>query len=197
MGFSLGAHRLYLLSISEVTHNQILFFWEFSVSSTDLEYVGFWARACATIIDVILQLVIVIPITYAIYGRLSSPVGAFVMGPADLFVNYILPAVAVIALWVRYGATPGKMAMSARVVDADTGEPLTIPASLLRYIGYIISTVPLGLGFFWIGLDRKKQGWHDKLANSVVVRPAGVEQVRFQKSNDWRNGSNQAKDPHF
>lgn len=167
------------------------------MNTTNLEYVGFWPRAGATIIDVLLQMVIVIPITYAIYGRFASPTGAFVMGAADLVVNYILPAVVVIALWVRFGATPGKMAMSAKVVDADTGEPLTVPASLLRYVGYFLSTIPLGLGFIWIGLDRKKQGWHDKLANSVVVRPAGVEQVRFNKSADWRKGDTQAKEPQF
>ena len=154
------------------------------MKSTELEYVGFWARAGASLIDVILQLVIVIPLTFVIYGRLRfmSPVGSFLMGPADVFVNYILPAVVVIAMWVRFGATPGKMALSAKVVDADTGEPLTIPASLLRYVGYFLSAIPFGSGFLWVGLDRKKQGWHDKLANSVVVRPAGVEQVRFQKS---------------
>lgn len=167
------------------------------VSTRNLEYVGFWPRVGATIIDVLLQMVIVLPITYAIYGRFSSPTGAFFMGTADLVVNFILPAVAVIALWVRFGATPGKMAMSAKVVDADTGEPLTIAASLLRYVGYFISTIPLGLGLIWVGLDRKKQGWHDKLANSVVIRPAGEEQVRFKKSTDWRDGDAPSKEPRF
>lgn len=165
--------------------------------TANLEYVGFWPRAGASLIDLILQLLIVMPVTYAIYGRLSSPNGSFFMGPADILVNYIFPAVAVMALWMRYGATPGKMAMSAQIVDADTGEALTLPASLLRYVGYFLSAIPLGLGFLWVGFDRRKQGWHDKLANSVVVRPAGVEQVRFNRSKDWRNGASEAKDPQF
>jgi uncharacterized RDD family membrane protein YckC len=39
-----------------------------------------------------------------------------------------------------------------------------------RYLGYFVSTIPFGLGLFWIGWDKRKQGWHDKLAGTVVIR---------------------------
>jgi len=50
-----------------------------------------------------------------------------------------------------------------------------------RYFAYFISTIPLCLGFLWITFDRKKQGWHDKLAGTVVVRTLrrGAEPVKF------------------
>ena len=154
--------------------------------STDLEYVGFWPRVGASLIDMLLQLAIMFPLTYAIYGRLSEP-GHVFMGFGDVFINLILPAAAVIAFWVYKSATPGKMALSARIVDADTGAPLTTSQSVIRYLGYFVSLIPLGVGFFWVGFDRRKQGWHDKMANSVVVRPGGVEPVKFQSKSDWRN----------
>lgn len=153
--------------------------------SNELEYVGFWPRVGASLIDTLLQLAIVLPLTYAIYGRWSDPERVF-MGFGDFFINLILPAVAVIAFWVYKSATPGKMALSARIVDADTGAPLTTSQSVIRYLGYFVSLIPLGVGFFWVGFDRRKQGWHDKMANSVVVRPGGVEPVKFQSNSDWR-----------
>lgn len=159
---------------------------QMSVRLNNLEYVGFWLRVGASIIDMLLQLALVLPLTYAIYGRLSVP-GRMFMGFGDFFLNMLLPAAAVIAFWVYKSATPGKMAMSARIVDADTGAPLTTAQSVIRYLGYFVSLIPLGVGFFWVGFDRRKQGWHDKMANSVVVRPGGVEAVKFRSNSDWRN----------
>ncbi len=136
-------------------------------------------------IDLLLQLLITLPLTYAIYGRVTSPSGAIFMGLADVLVNLVLPAVIVIAFWIHLGATPGKMAMSARIVDADTGAPLTATQSVIRYLGYFVSMIPFGVGCLWVAFDRRKQGWHDKMANSVVVRPVGTESVKFGERKDW------------
>lgn len=152
----------------------------------ELEYVGFWPRVGATVIDMLLQLAILAPLTYAIYGRFSTP-GFTYLGFGEFFLNFILPAAAVIAFWLYKSATPGKMALSARIVDADTGAPLTMMQSFIRYVGYFVSMIPLGVGFIWVAFDRRKQGWHDKMANSVVVRPGGVEPVTFRPKSDWRN----------
>lgn len=48
---------------------------------------------------------------------------------------------------------------------------LWVVRSLLRYVGLIISFAVLFLGVIWVGFDRRKQGWHDKIAATVVVRP--------------------------
>jgi uncharacterized RDD family membrane protein YckC len=158
----------------------------------EMEYVGFWPRVGAALIDVLVQLTLTAPLTYFVYGRYSEP-GLDYMGRGDMFINLVLPAIAVIALWVRYGATPGKMALSAKIVNADTGEPLTMGASLVRYLGYFVSMIPFCVGFIWIAFDRRKQGWHDKMANSVVVRPVGTERVRFAARKDWDDGSGNAR----
>jgi uncharacterized RDD family membrane protein YckC len=81
----------------------------------------------------------------------------------------LLPALITVALWALAGATPGKFLLECRVVDARTGRrPGWLRASV-RYLGYFVSLLPLGLGFFWIAWDRRKQGWHDKLAGTLVV----------------------------
>lgn len=70
------------------------------------------------------------------------------------------------------GATPGKMLLGLKVLDAKTGNLLTIGQALLRYAGYILSSLIFCLGYIWVGFDKKKQGWHDKMAKTVVVREA-------------------------
>src|SRR4051794_22088807 len=122
--------------------------------SDDWEYVGFWARTAAGIVDLILQMIITVPLTVAVYGQFMSPDGRMFRGTADFLINAALPAVAVIGCWLWWGATPGKLAMSAKVVDADTGDALRSGQAALRYFGYIVSALPIGVGFLWVGLDR-------------------------------------------
>lgn len=148
----------------------------------ELEYVGFWPRVGAAIIDAILIMLITLPILIGIYGSEYLYSEDLIMGPADFLVSWVLPAVATILFWLRKQATPGKMAVSARVVDAETGDTLSVAQSIGRYLAYFVSTLPLGLGLIWVAFDPKKQGWHDKLAGTVVIRPQDRrEQVEFRR----------------
>ncbi len=73
------------------------------------------------------------------------------------------------------GQTPGKMVMGLKVVSAETGDVLDIGGAALRYLGYIISSIPLGLGFLWVIWDPMHEGWHDKIAKTKVIRvPSGA-----------------------
>ncbi|OAI05486.1 RDD family protein [Methylomonas methanica] len=137
----------------------------------ELELVGFWPRVGASIIDSILMAMIMLPILMAFYGEEYWFSESFVQGPVDLLVSYIFPAAAVIAFWVAKQATPGKMAISAKIVDAKTGNPPSTGQFIGRYFAYYLSTFPLGLGLLWVAFDSRKQGWHDKLAGTLVVRP--------------------------
>ncbi len=71
--------------------------------------------------------------------------------------------------WHFWAATPGKMIMRMKIVDAKTRKPISDIQILLRLSGYVMSAMFFLLGFFWIGIDKKKQGWHDKLADTVVI----------------------------
>jgi uncharacterized RDD family membrane protein YckC len=137
-----------------------------------VEYVGFWARVGASLIDTVLVLCLILPLLVSVYGwsYFDASATRFIVGPADFVISWVLPAVAVVVFWLLRQATPGKMAISARVVDARTGGALTLGQSVIRYFGYFVATAPLGLGLLWVGFDPKKQGWHDKIAGTVVVR---------------------------
>jgi len=141
----------------------------------EFEYVGFWPRLGATIIDSILLSMFVYPLLYTIYGNQYFTDERFISGGSDFIVSYVLPAIAIIAFWVYRSATPGKMAIRATIVDAKTFLQPSKGQLIGRYFAYYLSTIPLGLGFLWIAWDPKKQGWHDKLAGTVVVRPVGIK----------------------
>lgn len=154
------------------------------MDESEVEYAGFWVRVGAAIIDTLLIMVITIPILAFIYGWKYFDSEKLIAGPADLLISWVFPAVAVVWFWTQRQATPGKAALSLRVLDADSGENLSIGQSIGRYLGYFVSIIPFGLGLLWVGLDRRKQGWHDKLAHTVVVRAKnhGPEPVRFPQA---------------
>lgn len=150
--------------------------------STAFEYVGFWLRVWASLIDTVLMLIVIFPILFAIYGRENLASGVTLSGPANILISYVLPAIVIIAFWNARQATPGKMAIGASIVDAKTGGRPSFQQNAIRYVGYFISTIPFCLGLIWVGIDKRKQGWHDKLAGTVVVRrrKRGTQAVKFE-----------------
>ncbi|MEM9281962.1 MAG: RDD family protein [Verrucomicrobiota bacterium] len=122
---------------------------------------------------------------YALDRVLSSPLG--------YVLQYGLPAIAIILLWKAKSATPGKMLLRIVITDTEGNRKLSMKQCVVRYLGYAIPMVPffffaaakafessvffalglvflpLTLCFFWIIWDRQKQGWHDKLARTLVI----------------------------
>jgi uncharacterized RDD family membrane protein YckC len=145
------------------------------------EYAGFWIRAVASLIDSILMLMIIVPVLTAIYGtgywELETP--QVTHGALDVVMNYIFPIVVVIVFWVYKSATPGKMMLGLTIVDAKTGGKPSTGQFIGRYLGYYVSMLPLFLGFIWVAFDKRKQGWHDKLAGTVVIKTNKTEAVKF------------------
>lgn len=140
------------------------------MDSSQLQYAGFWIRVWASIIDSVIIGVLIYPLLTVIYGSGYWDSTDFVRGPMDFLISWVLPAIAVMLFWVARQATPGKMAIAARIVDANTGNNPSTTQLVVRYLGYFVSMIPLGLGIFWVAFDPRKQGWHDKLARTVVVR---------------------------
>jgi uncharacterized RDD family membrane protein YckC len=67
------------------------------------------------------------------------------------------------------GQTVGKKLLGIRVIDFATGGPIGYGRAFLRWLGRILSSIPLYLGYLWMLWDKEKQTWHDKIANCVVV----------------------------
>ena len=136
----------------------------------DVKYAGFWIRLGAVLIDLIVMgVVLYIPST-VIYGSEYWVGDQFFYGFWDLMFSYVLPLVGTIWFWLRFSGTPGKMALKLKIVDADTGNKLTFGQAIGRYFAYILSAIPFFLGYIWVGFDKRKQGWHDKLAGTIVIR---------------------------
>lgn len=144
------------------------------------EYAGFWIRTGATIIDTIIILIIIAPILTAIYGTEYWVSPSLIEGAWDVILNFILPAIAVILFWSYKSATPGKMATGLTIVDAKTGGKPSTGQFIARYLGYYLSMIALFLGMIWVGIDKRKQGWHDKLAGTVVIKNIRTQPVMFE-----------------
>lgn len=83
--------------------------------------------------------------------------------------SLIIGALYSILLWVNWhGQTIGKKLMKIKVVQ-ENGRPVDYRTAIIRYLGYLISSLVLFLGYLWIIWDEKKQGWHDKIARTYVV----------------------------
>jgi uncharacterized RDD family membrane protein YckC len=124
-------------------------------SETALPRAGFWIRILAIFIDCILV---------GIVTRMH-----------DLF-PLVLAAYCMV-LWKLRGATIGDIILGLKVVRTD-GAPIDWVTALVRALACFFSVVVVGLGFIWIAFDREKQGWHDKIAGTIVVRvPKGMSLV--------------------
>jgi len=144
---------------------------------------GFWRRLFAYLIDkVILYLISMILFLVGLLA-LEMDIGAL-----DYFLSsglapdgigqFTLAYIAVMTItdmayftWFHgaAGRTPGKMLFGLRVIQTP-GDPLTFGVAFLRWVGYLISGLVFCLGFLWIAFDRRKQGWHDKIAATLVMR---------------------------
>ena len=149
----------------------------FSPPAADIEmdstvvYAGFWRRVGAALIDTVMALLIMLPLLFVFFGSSYFDEDQFgLSGPLDMIINYVVPIILTVFFWTVFKATPGKMLMGCEVVNAKTGKKLGIGRSIVRYLGYMVSTIPLGLGLIWVGIDKRKQGWHDKIAGTLVVR---------------------------
>ena len=112
---------------------------------------GFWIRAAALLVDLILIGVI--------FGPLSAG-------------HLILPGLAAYGavMWKYKGTTIGGIVCGLRVVRLDD-RPLDWPTTVVRALGCFLSLAVAGLGFVWVVFDSERQSWHDKIAGTVVVRP--------------------------
>jgi len=124
--------------------------------SQSKEKAGFWIRLAAAIID----------------GLILMAVGLLLGGllKNNRLVSTLIGAFYSMYFWVKQdGMTPGKRALKLKVVRTD-GKPIDWMTAGLRYVGYIVSAIPLFAGFIWIAFDKDKQGFHDKIAGTYVVK---------------------------
>lgn len=127
-------------------------------STRTYELAGIGERFIALVIDLIL---------FGIIGSIIGFGGSWWGGGLAGFL------VGVVYQWYfltrQNGQTPGKMLLNIRVIKVD-GSKIEDADAVLRYIGYLISYAVLLLGFIWALFDDNRQGWHDKIAKTYVVK---------------------------
>ena len=146
----------------------------------EVVYIGFWKRFIGFLVNSVLIALMMSPLgailfkeikisdydladqqqVIALLAAMSRQSGIEIAVAGTLFVLF----------WIFRNSEPGKMIFRAVIVDASSHAPATSGQYLLRYLGYYISLIPFGLGFLWVGIDPRKQGWHDKIASTVVIK---------------------------
>jgi len=120
-----------------------------------LPRVGFWWRLLATCFDALLV------------GLLCRALQPKSWSWFPLFL--LLWIIYHVALWALHGTTVGGILCGLKIVRSN-GSPLNFGVALLRSLASSFSLVVLGLGFFWAGWSREKQSWHDKIADTIIVK---------------------------
>jgi len=123
------------------------------------EYAGFWIRFAAAIIDAVVVGLVSFVLSFFVY---LLPFTIFVVWLSGLLYYWLFIGLK--------GQTLGKMAVGIKVVNAQGDIPGLGVAALREILGKLISGIVLCLGFLWIAFDDKKQGWHDKIASTYVVK---------------------------
>ena len=137
---------------------------------SEQQYAGFWIRVVASIIDTTFLLILLLAMVFALYSAGLISDNPEDLGVVGIFLNYVIPVVLVLIFWHYKSATPGKIITHMSIVDAETGGKPSFGQFIIRYIAYYLSAIPLLLGFIWVGFDKRKQGWHDKIAKTVVIK---------------------------
>lgn len=135
-------------------------------------YAGFWIRVVAWVIDGIALGILTSALVPLVGVR--PIVGAeglqFQIDSAANAAGALLGLAYFVGFWSWKGQTIGMMPFGLWVVRAEDGGRPDVVRAFLRYVGVIISFAVLLLGVIWVAFDARKQGWHDKMANTLVVR---------------------------
>jgi uncharacterized RDD family membrane protein YckC len=144
-----------------------------------VEFADFGPRLVAYLVDVLIvtALVVVGTVSWAVVAAVTGGITSGGMDAvAAVWLTVMVVVVTVIGLayfpwfWSRSGATPGMKMMRLRVVRDTDGGPISTGQAILRLIGYWISGLVLYLGYIWILIDKRRRGWHDLIAGTVVIK---------------------------
>jgi uncharacterized RDD family membrane protein YckC len=103
-----------------------------------------------------------------------------------------------IFFWTLTGQTPGKLLLGLRIVRAKNDQ-ITLWQAIRRYVGYYLSALALYAGYWWVLVDNRRQGWHDKLAGTIVVyaweaRVGAIMQARLNDQQQSEGSPGEAGD---
>jgi uncharacterized RDD family membrane protein YckC len=131
---------------------------------TAVRYAGFWVRAAAVLIDVVVLLIPLLLINRLAPLRAGEPLSA-----ATILKSLVWWAYTASLHASPWGATVGKKAVGIRVVDGN-GARIGFGRATVRYLAGYLSAILLGFGFVMVAISERKQGLHDLIADTLVVK---------------------------
>jgi uncharacterized RDD family membrane protein YckC len=132
------------------------------------EFARFSTRFVAGIIDIIFLLFICIPVIFAVQFLTQQPLSTSENSLRDSIL-LVITLIYHIGFLTYQGATPGQKIVHIRVVDTDYRKIRFLRVLLRETFGTIVASFIFYLGYLWILFDKKKQGWHDKIADTYVI----------------------------
>jgi uncharacterized RDD family membrane protein YckC len=136
-----------------------------------VEFADPGARLVGYIIDIVINVVIVVVLS--ILGGILA-VTLPILAVLPFLAVIIIPLIYFPYFWSREGPqngqTPGMKQMGIRVVRDSDGGPITIGPAILRLFGYWVSGLVFYVGYIWIFIDKRRRGWFDLIAGTVVVK---------------------------
>ena len=129
---------------------------------------GFWIRVAAALLDSIPALVLA-GLSIALTFFVSSTLGML----ASLL-QFAYGALIAVVMPALKGETPGKKVLKLRIVTdpPGAGPGLGWGPALLRLVGHLVCGLTFGLGYLLVAFTAQKQGLHDLIAKTRVVRRA-------------------------
>ena len=134
-----------------------------STNLTAAPRAGFWIRVLAFLIDSVILAVINLVVNAVLNQSTTGRTGIQTL----LGIIYFTYFWSASSLWP--GQTVGDKLLNLRVIKTD-GSDLSIVQAFIRYVGLFISFIVILIGVIWVAFDPNKQGWHDKIAGTYVVK---------------------------
>ena len=126
-----------------------------------IEYAGFWIRLSASMWDgIILGIPTIAIVALLVWVTKIQPLGSLVV-LALLIITIYMDGIK--------GGTPGKLILGLKIENKN-GDYIGIGGALLRFVGRILSELILFIGYLMISWDKRKQGLHDKIAGTYVIK---------------------------
>ena len=149
---------------------------------SDVQFAGFWVRAVAAFLDgllvgIVIRLVFLVINLITIGAAIGTGTQSLDTSSSGVVVLVYLVYFAFYAGYYIYfwgmGQTPAQCLFHIYVADAHTGTAIGFSRAGLRFLGYVLSSLVCYVGLIWAAFDPHKQGWHDKIANTVVFYGGG------------------------
>ncbi len=140
-----------------------------------VRFAGHGPRLIAYILDTIIIGLIIVALSIVLGlvmagGAAAGSGGILISGVVLWFAAIFIVSLAYFPwFWARGGQTPGMKMFRLRVVRDADGGPISGAAAILRLLGFWVNSAVFYIGFIWVFVDKRRRGWHDLIAGTVVI----------------------------